>query len=85
MNLQFPRVCSFQSTSYTIIVEGAEPKQQTVRGPFNGTVSSDTVEVTEGIEWGKAYPVRVEFILDVNAQALSAFKDVHVCKLKIYF
>ena len=52
-----------------------------MRGPFNGTVSSDTVEVTEGIKWGKAYLVRVEFILDVNAQALSAFNDV--CKYKL--
>ena len=76
VHFQLPRVCSYQSTSYTVTIEGAEPKLSITRGPFNGTVLSDTVVISEGLESGKAYLVQVEFSSDTGM--LSASKD-HRC------
>ena len=77
-NSQLPRVCSYQSTNYTVTIEGSEPKLAVTRGLFNGSVLSDTVVISEGLESGKDYLVQVEFSSDTGA--LSASKDITFCK-----
>lgn len=81
-SLQVPRVCSFQSTNYTIIVaEGTSAGEivtMVTKGPFNGTVSSDDLMVTEGLDWGKTYQVSVIFFSQVLSDALEVLKDI--CK-----
>ena len=51
------------------------------RGPFNGTVSSDSVTFTEGLDWGKTYEVTVAFSSSVLSMALEVYKDICKCIL----
>ena len=84
--MQLPRVCSYQSTNYTITMSelGAatpEPVIDLTRGPFNGTISSDTVVITENLSWGKTYQITVGFTVDVLPEALLVFRII--CKFNL--
>ena len=60
---------------------GGDSKGETTplaRGPFNGTVRSDSVLISEGINRGKAYRVTVMFFTKVNREGIQIFKDT--CK-----
>lgn len=76
-------MCSYQSTNYTITIASTDIKPMT-RGPFNGTVSSDSVTFTEGLDWGKTYEVTVAFSSSVLSMALEVHKDICKCILILY-
>ena len=84
LNLQLPRVCSYQSTSYTISITSTDKSKSThslvTRGPFNGTVTSDNITFTENMEEGKTYQINVEFTSDVLPEPLMVFKDICKCR-----
>ena len=58
---------------------GGDSKGETTplaRGPFNGTVKSDSVLISEGINRGKAYRVTVMFFTEVHREGMEIFKDI---------
>ena len=60
---------------------GGDSKGETTplpRGPFNGTIKSDSVLISEGINRGKAYRVTVMFYTEVHREGMEIFKDI--CK-----
>ena len=83
-NLQLPRVCSYQSTNYTISITSTDKSKSThspvTRGPFNGTMTSDNITFTENMEEGKTYQINVEFTSDVLSEPLVVFKDICKCR-----
>ena len=63
---------------------GAGPKEsialpQGPRGPFNGTVRSDTVVFTKGLSAGKSYTATVAFETDVNSEPFVITKGICKC------
>lgn len=55
-----------------------EQSYNKTRGPFNGTVTSDSFVLTDGVNVGKSYKVTVEFFSEVDHQRLVVVKDT--CK-----
>ena len=84
-------MCSYQSTSYTVTItsndldetksDSATTPSPVSRGPFNGSVTSDSVMFTEHLEEGKAYKVNVEFNSDVLSEPLMVYKIICKCTL----